>query len=111
MKFPKPNPTPSTNEPASPPADVSPAGPKATAANNLHAGILQFGLQYDVPVPLEYFDAVISRSGAFLARMEGRLHLEEVRSRAAVRPSELARHLRNDPRIPPPAPKPSDPAR
>lgn len=42
-----------------------------------------------------YFDDLISRSGAFLARGEGRLILEEVRSRAAVRPSELARHLRN----------------
>lgn len=98
MKPPKPNPKPSTSEPENPSADISPAGPKATAANNLPAAILQFGLQYDVPVPLEYFDAVISRSGAFLARAEGRLHLEEVRSRAAVRPSELARHLRNEPR-------------
>lgn len=52
-------------------------------------------------MPLEYFEALISRSGAFLARSEGRLNLEEVRSRAAVKPSELARYLRNEPRADP----------
>jgi hypothetical protein len=99
MNTPKSNPNTSTSQPENPPADASRAGPKATAANNLPAAILQFGLQYDVPVPLEYFDAVISRSGAFLARAEGRLHLDQVRSRAAVKPSELARYLRNEPRV------------
>lgn len=59
---------------------------------------MQFALQFDVPLPLEYFDELISRSTAFRARSEGRLHLEEVRSRAGVRPSELARYLKNAPR-------------
>lgn len=97
MKTPHPNPKTQASTSETPPAAGVPVEPKATAATNLQAAILQFGLQYDVPVPLEYFDAVISRSGAFLARAEGRLHLEEVRSRAAVRPSVLAKYLRNEP--------------
>lgn len=55
--------------------------------------IMSFALMYDVPVPLELFKLVISRSAAFKARAEGQLHLEEVASRAAIRPSELARYL------------------
>jgi len=98
-------PPPNQKTPASasetPSAAGAPVEPKATAATNLQAAILQFGLQYDVPVPLEYFDALISRSGAFRARADGRLNLEEVRSRAAVKPSELARYLRNEPRAAP----------
>lgn len=91
--------TPAAHE--TPSAGVSANDTKATAANNLQAAILQFGLQYDVPVPLEYFDSLISRSGAFRARADGRLNLEEVRSRAAVKPSELARYLKNEPRADP----------
>lgn len=94
MKAPAPN-LPTTPEPKNGPPTASDSCAKATAASNLQAVILQFCIQYDVPAPLEYFDDLISRSGAFLARGEGRLILEEVRSRAAVRPSELARHLRN----------------
>ncbi|MFZ5497286.1 MAG: hypothetical protein ACOZE5_18340 [Verrucomicrobiota bacterium] len=55
--------------------------------------IMSFALMYDVPVPLELFKLVISRSTAFKARADGKLHLEEVASRAAIRPSELARYL------------------
>lgn len=54
---------------------------------------MAFALMYDVPVPLEMFAAVISRSAAFKARGEGKLQLELVASKAAVRPSELARYL------------------
>lgn len=98
MTPPKPHTKPATAAPETPPAGVSVDDTKATAATNLQAAILQFGLQFDVPVPLEYFDALISRSGAFRARADGRLYLEEVRSRAAVKPSELARYLKNEPR-------------
>ena len=101
MKTPHPNPKTPTSAPETPPAAAAPVEPKATAATNLQAAILQFGLQYDAPVPLEYFDDLISRSGAFRARAEGQLHLEQVRSRAAVKPSELARYLRNEPRAVP----------
>jgi len=101
MTPPKPNTKPTTAAPETPPVGVSADETKATAASNLQAAILQFGLQYDVPVPLEYFEALISRSGAFRARADGRLNLEEVRSRAAVKPSELARYLRNEPRADP----------
>lgn len=63
-------------------------------ATNVQAyGIMAFALKYDVPVPLELFKLVISRSAAFKARADGKLHLEEVASRAAIRPSELARYL------------------
>ena len=54
---------------------------------------MAFALMYDVPVPLDLFKLLISRSAAFKARAKGELHLEEVASRAAVRPSELARFL------------------
>lgn len=101
MKISHPNKNAPPSAPETAPADASPVGSKATAAANLQAAILQFGLQYDVPVPLEYFEALISRSGAFRARADGRLNLEEVRSRAAVKPSELARYLRNEPRADP----------
>lgn len=57
---------------------------------------MAFGLMYDVPVPLELFSQVISRSAAFKARAEGKLHLDTVASNAAVRPSELARYLNRD---------------
>lgn len=101
MKTPHPNPKTPASAPETPPAAAAPVESKATAAGNLQAAILYFGLQFDVPVPLEYFEALISRSGAFRARADGRLHLEEVRSRAAVKPSELARYLRNEPRADP----------
>lgn len=90
-------------KPTTPPSDDVPddASPKATPPNNLQAAILNFCVQYDVAAPLDYFDALISRSGAFRARADGQLDLKEVRSRAAVKPSELARYLNNAPRTDP----------
>lgn len=73
--------------------------PTATRDGDIRVAIMKFGLQFDVPLPLDYFDELISRSGAFSARAKGELELEEVRSRAAVKPSELARYLRNEPRV------------
>ena len=66
------------------------------ASSLVHTGssdIMAFGLMYDVPIPLKLFSQVISRSAAFKARAEGKLHLDTVASNAAVRPSELARYL------------------
>jgi hypothetical protein len=91
-----------TNQPAIPAdseiqASLARTAANVAAANGIQAAIMHFGLQYDVPLPIDYFDEIISRSKAFSERSAGRLALEMVRSRAAVRPSELARFLRNDP--------------
>jgi len=100
MKAPKSHPQPSVDQVESDiQTDPSPVTTTATGAKDFRVGIMQFGLQFDVPLPLEYFNELISRSGAFSARAKGKLELEEVRSRAAVKPSELARYLRNEPRV------------
>ena len=64
--------------------------------HNLQAAIRLFGLQSVVLRPLGYFDAAVAQSRAFSARPDGKLPLEEVRSLAAVQPSELARCLKNE---------------
>ncbi len=72
---------------------MSAANSNSSSPNTENSDIMAFALMYDVPVPLKLFHQVISRSEAFKARAEGKLHLDTVASNAAVRPSELARYL------------------
>jgi len=90
-----------TDQPASPAtSEAQPmalqSAPDCNAIGRMMA-MMQFGLHFDVPLPLVYFSDLVSRSTAIRDRDEGRLELEETRSRLAVRPSELARYLKNEP--------------
>lgn len=58
------------------------------------ASILAFALHFDAPVPLAYWGSLVPRSVAFKVASEGKLKLEMVGRRAALRPSVLADYLK-----------------